>query len=164
MFCKNCGQMLDENSNFCKNCGRKIEKKVENINNEEHSYNIENNDTIKKELQINIFDCIWYIGISILLFKLVFDWIGIPFDNIGTIIYIIAVAIDGLGSIFASKGIENKFIRYILLPIILPIFVLGIMGDISRKDIEDRNEFNRPYVEAKRQALINDAYNKRFKK
>lgn len=114
-----------------------------------------------KNICTTIFISLYYIYVSFLLFYLIFIWLGIKIED-NYILYLVLSAIDSVLCVFASKSIKNTTIK-LIAPIIIPILLLSAMSDVSRESTQSRNEYNAPYTEAKRQALVNDFYNKKFK-
>lgn len=131
MFCKFCGENIDDNSIFCSKCGKKlnVEEKDDNINNGSNRENTKNNESIIKKATNKIHNIIQQAFSGDIIQKVLN---GCIFSGIiGNAIFLIIVLV---GLIF--YGHVYLFHGYVFTKIVsiisIVLMIIGICGVITK--------------------------------
>ena len=119
MYCKNCGNKLNNDWKYCPNCQANIETNNNFNNNSKNIDNINNSQSIKKFQQGEIICIIaFFIGI-----------IGISFDYKPTIFFLVSLISITFGAIKypSNKIIKLLFIFFLISFVLLIVYLIAIV-------------------------------------
>lgn len=91
------------------------------------------------------------------------------FETLGVVFYLAFIVLGIYLLLIMYRKLEflPYVIRFAIFPLFLPIIVIValiyILGNLGKSYTEMQNEVEAPFVERKRQMLINDLYNRRYK-
>lgn len=164
MYCKECGQIIDDDSKFCRYCGKKQITATEDYKNENQNKEINVNvsffgkklsakvktkekvekydDSYKKEIEATIIGLVIMIGNAVLLFNRSYsDWLVyndefIPLFTIINVVWriIVTVWVSNIANRQNRGSLSWKFFAFLL-----PNLSLIIIGLLSKKHKVDKD-------------------------